>query len=186
MDFIFSTMAKETPFGAVMRTMIDNWLQTNPEDTTKPEVVYNDILGHLLLSIGHAPCENRPVWSHHNPHSVRRKIMLPQPRHSDGSDPTGRRPFRKTNCDRHLRRFHSPSRQAASSPKRSTPRPASGYPSRRGDRCPSDIGRGYEIEPDSTSGYSRGNLPATILNSSAFKPVSVGISQSKNRSSWMA
>ncbi|MFB4375968.1 LuxR family transcriptional regulator [Agrobacterium sp. CR_3] len=51
MDFIFSTMAKETPFSAVTRTMIDNWLQTSPEDVARPEAVYNDILGHLSIKM---------------------------------------------------------------------------------------------------------------------------------------
>jgi len=42
-------MAKETPFSAVTRTMIDNWLQTSPEDAAKPQTVYNDILGDCGL-----------------------------------------------------------------------------------------------------------------------------------------
>ncbi|KVK53736.1 hypothetical protein L901_03215 [Agrobacterium sp. D14] len=46
-----STMAKETPFSAVTRTMIDNWLQTSPGDAAKPATVYNEVLGHLSIKM---------------------------------------------------------------------------------------------------------------------------------------
>lgn len=49
--FHISTMAKETPFTAITRTMMDNWLQTSPENAAKPESVYNDILGHLSIKM---------------------------------------------------------------------------------------------------------------------------------------
>ncbi|MGN7713465.1 hypothetical protein [Agrobacterium radiobacter] len=51
MDFILSTVAKETPSSVVTRTMIDTWLQTSPKDVTKSEAVYNDILGHLSITM---------------------------------------------------------------------------------------------------------------------------------------
>ncbi len=51
LGFRIWTMAKETPFSAVARTMIDNWLQTSSENAAKPESVYNDILGHLSIKM---------------------------------------------------------------------------------------------------------------------------------------
>lgn len=50
MDFIFSTMAKETR-SVRLRTLMNNWLQTSPKDAARPETVYNDILGHLSIKI---------------------------------------------------------------------------------------------------------------------------------------
>ncbi|OWW04584.1 helix-turn-helix transcriptional regulator [Rhizobium sp. R72] len=42
-------MAKETPFSALTRKMLDNWLKTDPERPVSPDVVYRDVLD--LLSI---------------------------------------------------------------------------------------------------------------------------------------
>jgi len=44
-------MAKDTPFSAVTRTMIDNRVQTSATDAAKPEVVYHDILSHLSIKM---------------------------------------------------------------------------------------------------------------------------------------
>lgn len=49
--FHISAMAKETPFAAITRNMLDNWLQTSPENAAKPETVYNGILGHLSIKM---------------------------------------------------------------------------------------------------------------------------------------
>ncbi|MET0748028.1 MAG: helix-turn-helix transcriptional regulator [Rhizobium sp.] len=44
-------MAKETPFAAVTRLMLDAWLRTTPERPAEPETVYNDILEMLSLKM---------------------------------------------------------------------------------------------------------------------------------------
>ncbi|MGO4623908.1 response regulator transcription factor [Ensifer sp. 2YAB10] len=44
-------MARETPFSAVTRKMLDNWLQTDPEQPTSPEMVYRDILEMLSIKM---------------------------------------------------------------------------------------------------------------------------------------
>ncbi|MBZ7926454.1 helix-turn-helix transcriptional regulator [Ensifer adhaerens] len=44
-------MARETPFSAVTRKMLDNWLQTDPEQPTSPEIVYRDILEMLSIKM---------------------------------------------------------------------------------------------------------------------------------------
>lgn len=44
-------MVKETPFSAVSRKMIDNWLQTDPEKPAAPDVVYRDILEMLSIKM---------------------------------------------------------------------------------------------------------------------------------------
>ncbi|WP_256939132.1 helix-turn-helix transcriptional regulator [Ensifer adhaerens] len=44
-------MAKETPFSAVTRKMLDNWLQTDPEQPTSPDTVYRDILDMLSIKM---------------------------------------------------------------------------------------------------------------------------------------
>lgn len=44
-------MAKETPFSAVTRKMLDNWLQTDPEQPTSPDIVYRDILDMLSIKM---------------------------------------------------------------------------------------------------------------------------------------
>ncbi|WP_234822979.1 helix-turn-helix transcriptional regulator [Ensifer adhaerens] len=44
-------MAKETPFSAVTRKMLDNWLQTDPEHPTSPDTVYRDILDMLSIKM---------------------------------------------------------------------------------------------------------------------------------------
>lgn len=44
-------MAKDTPFSVVTRIMIDNWLQTSPDQAVSPEVIYNDILGSLSIKM---------------------------------------------------------------------------------------------------------------------------------------
>ena len=44
-------MAKETSFSAVTRKMLDNWLQTDPEQPTSPDTVYRDILDMLSIKM---------------------------------------------------------------------------------------------------------------------------------------
>lgn len=44
-------MARETPFSAVTRKMLDNWLLTDPEQPTSPEIVYRDILEMLSIKM---------------------------------------------------------------------------------------------------------------------------------------
>ncbi len=44
-------MAKETPFSAVTRKMLDNWLRTDPEHPTSPDTVYRDILDMLSIKM---------------------------------------------------------------------------------------------------------------------------------------
>lgn len=44
-------MAKETPFSAVTRKMLDNWLLTDPKQPTGPDVVYRDILDMLSIKM---------------------------------------------------------------------------------------------------------------------------------------
>ncbi|SDA97515.1 regulatory protein, luxR family [Sinorhizobium sp. NFACC03] len=44
-------MARETPFSAVARKMLDNWLQTHPEQPTSPEIVYRDIVDMLSIKM---------------------------------------------------------------------------------------------------------------------------------------
>ncbi|RCW23164.1 DNA-binding CsgD family transcriptional regulator [Ciceribacter lividus] len=44
-------MAKETPFSAITRKMLDNWLQTDPAQPAAPDVVYRDILDMLSIKM---------------------------------------------------------------------------------------------------------------------------------------
>jgi len=44
-------MAKETPFSAVTRKMLDNWLQTGPENPVSPDVIYGDIVDMLSIKM---------------------------------------------------------------------------------------------------------------------------------------
>lgn len=44
-------MAKETPFSAVTRKMLDNWLLTDPEQPASPDTVYRDILDMLSIKM---------------------------------------------------------------------------------------------------------------------------------------
>lgn len=44
-------MAKQTPFSAVTRKMLDNWLLTDPEQPTSPDIVYRDILDMLSIKM---------------------------------------------------------------------------------------------------------------------------------------
>lgn len=44
-------MAKETPFSAVTRKMLDNWLQTDPTQPAAPDIVYRDILDMLSIKM---------------------------------------------------------------------------------------------------------------------------------------
>lgn len=44
-------MAKETPFSAVTRKMLDNWLVTDPEQPASPDTVYRDILDMLSIKM---------------------------------------------------------------------------------------------------------------------------------------
>lgn len=44
-------MAKDTPFSAVTRKMIDNWLQTDPKTPSTPDFVYRDILDMLSIKM---------------------------------------------------------------------------------------------------------------------------------------
>lgn len=44
-------MAKETPFSAVTRKMLDNWLLTDPEQPTSPDIVYRDVLDMLSIKM---------------------------------------------------------------------------------------------------------------------------------------
>jgi len=44
-------MAKDTPFSAVTRKMIDNWLQTDPQHPSTPDIVYQDILDMLSIKM---------------------------------------------------------------------------------------------------------------------------------------
>lgn len=44
-------MTKETPFSAVTRKMLDNWLLTDPEQPASPDVVYRDVLDMLSIKM---------------------------------------------------------------------------------------------------------------------------------------
>jgi DNA-binding CsgD family transcriptional regulator len=44
-------MAKDTPFSALTRKMMDNWLQTDPEQPASPDAVYRDILDMLSIKM---------------------------------------------------------------------------------------------------------------------------------------
>lgn len=44
-------MAKDTPFSALTRKMLDNWLQTDPEQPASPDAVYRDILDMLSIKM---------------------------------------------------------------------------------------------------------------------------------------
>ncbi|MQB34721.1 LuxR family transcriptional regulator [Agrobacterium rhizogenes] len=44
-------MAKETPFSALTRKMLDNWLQTDPTRPASPDMVYADILEMLSIKM---------------------------------------------------------------------------------------------------------------------------------------
>lgn len=46
-----SEMTKETPFSAVTRKMLDNWLLTDPEQPASPDVVYRDVLDMLSIKM---------------------------------------------------------------------------------------------------------------------------------------